>query len=117
MNMLVCIIERSKWARKTKNAGKGISLLINGQGNLCCLGFLSLACGIPPAVIDGKTTPTEVVKLDETEGAKYPANVDWDPFINVNDDWTTTDAQKEAKLMELAKANGFEFQFVTKSVE
>lgn len=110
--MLVCVIDRSKWARRTVGSNKGISLLINKQGNMCCLGFLGLTCEIPESALFEKVSPAELVELNEKEGIKYPANVDWHKFISINDDRYTTDAEKEAKLIKLAQDNGFEFQFV-----
>jgi hypothetical protein len=109
---LVCVIDRSKWARKTEGVDKGSSRLLNGEGNSCCLGHLGLACQIPEDQLLWRAGPNHVAL---SEYIKYPADIDWKTwhaFMNINDDIITTDAQKEAKLMELAQENGFEFQFV-----
>jgi hypothetical protein len=105
---LVCVIDRSKWVRATNGVYKGESLLLNSRGNSCCLGMLGLACGMDKDMLLLRAGPASLYAIDN----KYPPNIEWSPFMGVNDDLDTTDAEKEAKLMELAQANGFEFQFV-----
>ncbi len=105
----MCVIDRSKWARFTRGVNKGISLLLNRDGNLCCLGFLGRVCAISDASLSMKSGPAELFSVDDQR--KYPADVNWNTFMRINDNLNTTDAEKEAKLMELALANGFEFRF------
>lgn len=56
--MRVLIIDRRTWLR-----GKGPekSALLCSDGTKCCLGFESLACGLPDALIEGKATVTDVL--------------------------------------------------------
>lgn len=72
------IIERSRWARVvsnkigddlTYNAPCGLSLLLNANGGMCCLGFYSRACGLTHTKIYRKCSPSF--------GEKLPAQMSW----------------------------------------
>ena len=70
-------IDRSKWrfggvfwsADHIKKIG--ITRLLNDQGNMCCLGFLSLACGYKEEDISGYIDPEAIVRHQEA-GNKFP---------------------------------------------
>jgi hypothetical protein len=49
-------IERRWWARGDRKT----ALLVPGTGEMCCLGFLGLACGIHPQELYGEGEPSEV---------------------------------------------------------
>lgn len=53
-------IDRSKWVRGDIG---GDSALLNGQGNMCCLGHYSKACGISDNNLQDSAGPSDV--LDE----------------------------------------------------
>lgn len=69
-----------------------------------------------------KKTTNKPHRLPQVETDKYPkntmgSNVKWTKFSSINDDKLITEKEREQRLQEYAKLNGFEFQFVTKSVE
>jgi hypothetical protein len=109
--LLTCTVDRSKWARGGPRGSnyKGLSELVNVQGNMCCLGFLGITCGVEPQDMLQITSPDD---LSEELTAKYPAVASWDQFIVINDNSAITDADKEKALRDLAKKNGFLFLFV-----
>lgn len=49
--------------RGGSSSDKGTSLLLNNQGNKCCLGFDALACGLKPRHIQEKIGPTSLQHL------------------------------------------------------
>lgn len=105
---------RSKWYR-----GKGAddSMLLRNDGTSCCLGFYGTACGI---------------EEDDMINIGYPANADiesWPKWIQpasmaknhskdcelameINDDASITDAEREAKLTELFAKHGDVVTFI-----
>jgi hypothetical protein len=104
---LVCVIDRSKWAR-----GGRATQLANTDGTFCCLGLLGAQCGVSHDALLIHGGPNS---LWDSERAKYPQNVaEWDPFIKTNDSNKITDNTREKKLRALAKKNGFRFRFTGK---
>lgn len=53
-------IVRSRWARAGVTAN-GFSRMLNGQGNMCCLGFLGRTCGYSEDELRAKMNPSDVV--------------------------------------------------------
>lgn len=108
------IIDRATWLR-----GEGpykSSLLRAADGKMCCLGFAALACGIDKSyIIDydapcrfmGKW-PTEVFKLMEFSFLAATVH----RLMSTNDSVDIDDDAREAELIALAPAAGFEFEFV-----
>ena len=106
---LVCTVNRRTWARGGKN---GLSRLLNSDGNMCCLGFLGVASGVSKESLFNKLTPGG---LSLQEQDKYPiVNFDWGIFVDINDHEIITDADREKRLKEAARKNGFSFRFVGK---
>lgn len=128
------VIKRSKWARKTKGVQKGPSLLENNEGNMCCLGFLAKACGIPTRApgeeFVGLASPGSLANYKEIreEAHKWPPKlIEWerwsteerghssvltDDIITVNDNDNTTDYHKETTLTAIfANELGIELTF------
>lgn len=59
------VIQRSKWLRGDDGKSDS-SLLRSSDGKMCCLGFLSLACGLTKSQIKDKPAPSELfASLDE----------------------------------------------------
>ena len=56
------IIDRSKWVQGGDDnfAKLGDSCLLNSEGNMCCLGFYSEACGVPRKLLADETEPNEL---------------------------------------------------------
>jgi hypothetical protein len=105
---LVCTVNRRTWARGGKN---GLSRLLNGDGNMCCLGFLGVASGVSKESLFNKLTPGG---LSLQEQDKYPIVNLWEFFVETNDNQNMTDADREKRLKEAARENGFSFRFVGK---
>jgi hypothetical protein len=103
---LVCTVDRKTWVRGNKG---GISALLNEEGNMCCLGFLGETCGVPRKLLLRTAVPDS---LSPVQQKKFPKVSAWEAFVEVNDHIHTSDAEKEALLKTLAKANGFSFRFV-----
>ena len=76
------------------------------------LGFLELLLGYPKKSLFNKLTPGG---LSLQEQDKYPiVNFDWGIFVDTNDHEIITDADREKRLKEAARKNGFSFRFVGK---
>ena len=58
----VFTINRSKWVQGGEKVGKilGMSELLNGCGNMCCLGFYAKQCGVPEDKLSGIATPEQI---------------------------------------------------------
>lgn len=99
------IIDRAHW---------GAGLLLRSDDNtMCCLGFASLACGVPINYIKDIGMPQyswfEVNPWMRTHpGAGGRGR---DTAININDDDTITGPEKEAKLIHLFDKNGVKLSF------
>lgn len=109
MDKLVCTVKRSKWVRGGRF---GRSLLLNEDGNMCCLGFLGEACGVPTDQLGGVGMPQSVIDYNKYPTGDEPDGINWDKFANVNDALDVTDSVREQTLMQLAEDNGFTFVFV-----
>ena len=95
-------IKRSKWLRNPKK-----SVLLNGKGSMCCLGFYLKSCGVPKKYLLNVNTPAEItislppqclwllngIDIQE-EDTKKRKTSSWDnvskevlQLITVNDSW------------------------------
>lgn len=120
-------IDRKTWLRG--EGGDDSALLRAYDRKMCCLGSVSLQCGINN--IFGKSAPCS---LKEEEWAKFPEvlrplkkpvvyakttrgtyNDNSDlaaAMMRVNDDEDISDEGREAKLIELCAPHGIELEFV-----
>lgn len=96
-------IDRSKWL-----CGTGDGFLLDGNGNKCCLGFWSLACGAAKKDILGRITPEEIYRRGNLE---MPGMLAWSPetrnnnrlstrLMKNNDDEGYTNAERERLIQE-----------------
>jgi hypothetical protein len=123
--MKTLVIDCQKWARKTVGVEKGESLLLNSQGNMCCLGFAcKQLCELDDSCIDGKGEPNEISRklpflveavddFDEENG-EYIRYEDTDlsgRAICINDNADTTDTEKEQLLFTLFAKHGIQLTF------
>jgi hypothetical protein len=118
-------IDRAKWrtGRNSANAtGSGYTFLLNSKGYMCCLGFCCKAAGILDAAIDEILEPSDLCKVDKEAEKKIGSlviNVINHPLnsrlsraaMAINDNESTTAAEKEEKLLELFKDSEFELEF------
>jgi hypothetical protein len=110
---LICTVNRKTWARGNKVPDDNQSLL-NQNGTRCCLGFLAKKCDVPDTSIEEVGMPYD---LDSDEYMMFPHVEDahysiWNKFANINDDKVLSEEEREEKLRQLAKENGFRFRFV-----
>jgi hypothetical protein len=108
---LTCTVNRKTWVRGRYLMQMGMSALLNQEGNMCCLGFLGEACGVPKEKMLYRVVPSS---LPDELGDMYPKVNGWSEFMFANDRYDTTDAEKEKELRQLAKKHGFRFRFVGK---
>lgn len=111
------IIDRSKWACGGRG---GEPELLNDNGNMCCLGFLALACGYLPEDIQYK----EVPRLVYGTTGKFPSSVlgaerlsnENSPWVNVatqvNDNETLGNFERECILKDHFKLIGVDLTFI-----
>lgn len=112
------IIKRSEWLR-----GEGASksyLLRDDDGMKCCLGFYSLACGLTEEQIRNKDTVAALqletaCALPETlmwliGGARWNSEVAIS-LMDVNDDETKSDVEREAFIIEEFAKHGVTVRF------
>lgn len=119
-------IDRSIWrcggSIKQTCKGRGATELANSQGFMCCLGQVAGACGVPFQALKLKPSPnmitapeaklldgiltTELGDLADSRQTKLA----WDA-MDINDDETITQSEREAKLAELFAKHGHEVVF------
>jgi hypothetical protein len=102
------IIDRARW---------GQSALLNKDGTMCCLGFLSKACGVHDEVMLGVAFP----RFDWIK--EYNINKEFGDRAGVyggvageaskiNDDNSISKSEKETKLIELFAKNNINLSFI-----
>lgn len=111
-------VERAKWSRGGKN---GPTRLLNGEGNMCCLGFLGEACGVPRGALGRAAFPSTLrVHYGRLE---YPGwlfgppttstrKMREDDFTEINDNPNISDAKRERLLAEEFAKHGITVRFV-----
>src|SRR4051812_47363760 len=111
-------IVREKWLR-----GEGVlpsRLLRPSDGKMCCLGQACLTFGLKPQDISGITSPANVradlAKCDNGEYLLSGGNSSLAvSMMLTNDSMEITDAEREAKLMELFAQTPDTIEFVNES--
>lgn len=119
MDKIVCTVSRKTWAR---GGVGGQFMLLNDQGNKCCLGFLGEVCGVAKEHLLYHGLPGS---LNNEDYLKYPSmpprsaeplaprpSIAWSDFAHINDDDRLNEADREVQLQILAEQNGFTFVFV-----
>lgn len=115
-------IDRTTWRRgggRLRNTGP--TYMLNFQGNKCCLGHIASQCGFTDKQLRGHNTPTSVVYAagatpagfltQGRQGHVLPTPLTGEA-IGINDDEYMTDADREAKLIELFQRHGYTIKFV-----
>lgn len=120
------VIDRSRWRCGSLGPtahGEGETALLNPHGFMCCLGFMALQLGVPTHAVIGAGVPSSVEKpyrekligtllnpegensgFDETELAT--------DGLEINDDESFTDQERESLLVGLCRQHGHELEFV-----
>jgi len=109
------VIEREHWERGTSSAR-----LRKDNGQMCCLGFFGLACGIEPDTLLGAGSPEEIADrawpdwaLLDSEGAYHLMDSETiELLIEANDGKEATEPEREARIAELFAEHGVEVEFV-----
>ena len=95
--------------------GKGMTLLLNNEGCMCCLGFMSLQCGLTKEAILGQALPQDIddYKTNDvfrelfltTNDLGRTFNQPWvEDLVCINDNHLMTDEERETELSyELVK--------------
>lgn len=126
------IIDRSKWrcgGGGGSRHGAGETKLLNDEGFMCCLGFVSQALGAGTADLLGEAEPGEAVKSAASSGQRQRllatlsagtcdlvneagGNTDLTiEAITINDDTQIGDAEREARLRQEFVRQGHDIEF------
>lgn len=109
MNITELVIDRAKW-------GKGA--LLNSEGKMCCLGFLSKACGVPDEEI--KYVPFPHTNWDKIPTAFRGNTPACSKAAAINDEYTQepqTPEEREAALISLFSEKGIALRFTGTSTD
>lgn len=102
------VVDESRWARGGKN---GPSMLLNGRGYMCCLGFYGLSRGLTEAQI--KRVPSPIAFAGKVREAAYePVFPYCTELMCTNDDRSITDDTRKYRLTELFGSIGVRVTFV-----
>ncbi len=115
--------------------GKGPTALCNAHGHKCCLGFYSVACGVPPEDLADNATPEQLINWHVRNRKKQlpmvclsklvvtrPGNdLDYETLygnssyasaaMTINDNPEISDEEREKSLITIAEQNGDEWRF------
>lgn len=113
------IIDRNNWNRGSNPQFFGDVRLLNGQRNLCCLGFLGRACKIKDEYLLNVLGPVRDNSLEnyyDTGSVIYKNHInfpktDYNPFMEVNDSKDLTDNERELKLKKLFQSIDYDVEF------
>lgn len=107
-NITELTIFNENWAR---GKASGSTKLLDGHGNMCCLGFLALAMGATRGDIQEVVIPSNMV-------GGVPALLDSSPprgfvtkAVGINDDPGSTDEARERLLKRLFAEHGIVLEF------
>jgi hypothetical protein len=105
------IIDRARW---------GQSALLNKDGTMCCLGFLSKACGVHDEVMLDVALPRfdwiKEYNINKEFGIGTALAIDRasaaGAAAKINDDNSISKSEKETKLIELFAKNNINLSFI-----
>lgn len=105
------IIDRSKWFRGN---GSGKSKLLTEDGQMCCLGFMAIQCGIPKEKVENVQAPNTVADTkdvpntfwqtllgEESKWRNIENSATCYALMSVNDCENITEEEREIQLTEL----------------
>lgn len=112
------VVDRRYWFRGSWSG----SFLLRNDGQKCCLGFACEALGVPTEDLIQQATPVSLRSHFDTIARLIERYYDGDDTavdrpatnlaMNLNDDPTITDADREARLIALGPKLGLEFVFM-----
>lgn len=105
-------ISRKKWLR---GSGEGVLLQTGGERKMCCLGFLTRACGLKG--LGGKMMPADLrVKIPGLVSYKISTGCAnsglGNKLAEINDDTNLTEKEREKRIREGFKKLGVKVKFV-----
>lgn len=109
----VLVIYRHKWLRGTEES----VLLDPCTGMMCCLGFDSIRCGLNPSDINERDCPNDVSihnrnKLPHLINDHGCNSIFASDAMEINDDITISDEDREDKLKKLFQTVDITVRFV-----
>lgn len=110
--MLRVVIDRRTWYRG--KTAQNAYLLDGDTGEMCCMGFASLAAGLKPEQIRGKKSVNVLGLGDEdVPGLEYftTSTETSSQVYATNDNPNLSDAEREDALIQLGKRCNIEFVF------
>ena len=107
--MLDVVVDRSKWCRGGRG---GKSRLLNSEGNMCCLGFATLADGAYYDEIKNIAKPSEVPTQPTIlcRLLKQDLKLE-DDLVCTNDTSQLSDDKRENLLKQIGNKAGINFVF------
>lgn len=112
------IIDETKWAN---GSNKKVALLLTNSGNMCCLGFLSKACGFKNKQLLNEAFPISILIKDRSLSKfDFPKKVinslgilsDWEiKASNINDSKIFSNVKRKSLLREHFKQIGIKLIF------
>lgn len=109
------VIDRSRWLRG--EGGHTSALLRSVDRKMCCLGFLGLACGVPPDHMEGWADPSTAshpawpLWISDDGGVTQQDHV-VNELVRLNDVEAIPDAEREACLARVFASHGVEVEFI-----
>lgn len=101
----------------------GETKLLNFEGNMCCLGHISLQCGVPGIELQNVGSPKNVASLVLLDFLSTYRLTEWgyrsgvettsltNSAIEINDDKYLSDTEREKKLTTLFAGHGYTLKF------
>lgn len=112
------VIDRSKWLNAYTRYTLGPSVLLNQNGNMCCLGFVCAAEGISTEDMLHRITPRFIGQpkslVNTTKGGLYISNTELcNQAMEYNDESSLSKSGRENALKKIFAAEGtYELEFV-----
>lgn len=105
-------IDRGRWANggNTGRPAVGTTMLLNEQGNMCCLGFACNAAGVPKDHLKGLGIPSQLIRSLHSLALDQIASIEYEA-ISLNDSPDAHPMTREAQLKRLFSRVGIELKF------
>lgn len=123
MSKIKVVIDRAKWrsgADGTYRTGTGRTMLLNEDGCMCCLGFITktvcpnveiFAVADPSSLVFSVPELNQPLQCEETVFRYFNTDLA-EQAIEINDAGSIPSAEKEQKLIELFKDSIYALEFV-----
>ena len=103
-------VDRARWVNGSTSDHMGNSALLNEEGNMCCVGFLALACGLTEKQIN--LEPAFIcVSQSAQRGRKRVIDAVEESDVYVTNDDHGNARSRERKLTRLFRKIGVDVKF------